>query len=154
MTRKKYSFSNWILDIVSLPVLVYQTLLTSLTLFKKAGSDIALLNDQNDQQAEKKYQDLAKKFTPATKEAWRNYVRTGLAAQLLTLLCGIGHLMVGNWVTALQIGIVFIVIYVCFGYRAWILRKKRMVSFFNYCHALVKKPLDGSLINSTSLMDI
>lgn len=151
---KKYGFFSWLTDIFSLPVLVYQTLLTSLTIFKKAGADIAALNDQKDSQAEKRYQQLAAKFTPETKAAWTNYVRTGLAAQVLIILFGISHLAVGNWVTALEILIVFVVVYVCFGYRAWILRKKKMVPFIKYCQELVKKPMDGSLINSTSLMDI
>lgn len=100
-----------------------------------------------------RYSDLRKTFTPELRERWSNYIKT------VRVLWGLCFLIVGwsileqAWLTLVQGLIMTGFVWVCLGYRIYVLREKSYPPFIQYLK-VVRKKLSSSLpINTAHLMD-
>ncbi len=87
-----------------------------------------------------KYDAFSKEFeTPEFKQSWRAYILRGLAIQTILLTITIAHIIAGDLIIAAQMIILTIASILFFGYRPWIWRNKKIITFYTYLKMGLKK---------------
>lgn len=75
---------------------------------------------------------------PEFKKSWKTFLYRSLAIQAFLLVLTLTHLAFGNLWLGLQLSLVFAGSIIFFGYKPWIRRNKRVVSFMTYLRKGVK----------------
>lgn len=68
--------------------------------------------------------------------AWRRFLLTGMLIQTFLTVFTIAHFFEGNWFVGVQLLLMTFASIVLFGYKPWIIRNKRYVSFAKYLRVL------------------
>ena len=68
--------------------------------------------------------------------AWRRFLLTGMLIEVFLGVFALAHLVEGSWFLGTQLLVLTGVAIVFFGYKPWILRNKRHVSFAKYVRLL------------------
>lgn len=68
--------------------------------------------------------------------AWRRFLLTGMLIEVFLGVFALAHLVEGSWFVGIQLLVLTGVSIVFFGYKPWIIRNKRHVSFARYVRLL------------------
>lgn len=68
--------------------------------------------------------------------AWRRFLLTGMLIEVFLGVFALAHLVEGSWFLGIQLLVLTGVAIVFFGYKPWIIRNKRHVSFARYVRLL------------------
>lgn len=103
--------------------------------------------------AVERYKELQKSFTDDLRIRWQNYIRT------VKILWGICFIVIGwslleqAWLTLLE-GIVMLgFVWICLGYRIWVLKERKFPPFMHYLKSVHKSASSALPINTSHLMD-
>lgn len=117
------------------------------TIFTEADASV------DDDTAKARYQELRKSFTDEMRVRWVNYMRTvqmlwGVCAVVITLA-----LLEQAWGTVVQGIIMMLFVWICLGYRIWVLKERRYPPFLQYLRLVTKSPASALPIQTAHLMD-
>lgn len=108
--------------------------------FKDIRSESKKPADPGNVQGKAAYVALSAQFeNPDFEQNWRGFLLRVLCVQALLLFLTISHVVFGNWFISLQLLVILLASIVLFGYKPWVRRNKRVVSFITYVRQEVWK---------------
>lgn len=104
--------------------------------FNHISSDTKSIADTSDED-KKRYAAIQEELQEkSAASAWRRFLLTGMLVQTFLTVFTIAHFFEGNWFVGVQLLLMTLASLVLFGYKPWIIRNKRYVSFAKYLRVL------------------
>lgn len=72
--------------------------------------------------------------------SWKRFLWTSLIIEGCLLVLTLAHFAYGNWFVGIQLGFLCLLSIIFFGYKPWLVRNRRSVSFVTYIVRIKKDP--------------
>lgn len=90
-------------------------------------------SDFSDEESKAAYAATSAEFdTPEFEKNWKTFLQRALCVQGILLFLTLAHALFGNFFMSVQLLLVFTASIIFFGYKPWVRRNKRVVSFMTY----------------------
>lgn len=142
MAEKKKE--SWWLEPYHLLKMMGEGVLLAVTIFKSGLTAWAAKPENTDETAAAVLKAERARFSNIAAEmkedefmpAWRRFLLTGMLIEVFLGVFALAHLVEGSWFVGIQLLALTGVSIVFFGYKPWIIRNKRHVSFARYIRLL------------------
>lgn len=106
-----------------------------------------------EQEMHERYLAVMSKFDDEGKVRWKNYVMTVIGIWIVSLSSAVWSAFSLSYITLIQSVALVMFVWVCLGYRIWVLKEKKFPPFFQYLKMVPKTMLSALPFNALNLVE-